>query len=207
MSGVIQLEGHTEGLVIHPQIGEIKTNANLRREFKDFPRLAWFTRRLEVPNVLIKAKMMGQKPDGTIIDFGRMVDLDKYASRLGNMLALNRLALGFPTESIPVSPWTQHNGYKTDEGRELNQTAREAGDNPNDWWVSEVPVDVLLATEVWTSRSVLSPTLRRLDVYLPEIKRMVAMCRENKGAYIPPSWMSVEDQRKLGERLGLKVNG
>jgi hypothetical protein len=207
MSGVIQLEGHSDGLVIHPQIGEIKTDANLRRDFKDFPRLAWFTRRLEVLKVLIKAKMMGQRPDGTIIDLGRMVDLGKYASQLGNVLALNRLALGFPTDSIPVIPWPQHLGYKTDEGRELNRTARDAGDNPNDWWVSEVPVDLLSATEVWISRSVLDPTLKRFDAYLPEIKRMVSLCREDKAAYIPPSWLSVEDQRRLGECLGLKVSG
>lgn len=205
MSGLIQLEGHTEGLVWHPQLGEIKTNANLRRDFEDFPRLAWFTRRIEVPKVLVRAKFMGQKPDGEIIDFGRLVDFGKHADHMGNMLSLNRLALGFPTDSIPVVPWPDHYGYSTKEGQELNETAREAGDNPTDWWVSDTPVDVLCATEVWISGKIVSPKLIKNERYLPEIKRMVTSCRENNG-YIPPSWMSIEDQRKLGRRLGLPIS-
>ena len=210
MSGVIDLEGQTKeglhGLVYHPQLGRILDGAKLRREFNDFPKLAWFTRRLEVPNVLIKAKMMGERPDGEIIDFGRMADFGKHAHQLGNMLALNRLALGFPTDSIPVIPWTEHFGYNTKEGRELNETAREAGDNPNDWWVSDVPVDVLCATEVWTSSSVLNPKLVKNEKYFPEINRMVTLCRTTKGTFIPPSWIPVEDARKLAGRLGLKVS-
>lgn len=204
MSGLIKLEGQSAG-AYHPQLGEIKTDAKLRRALRDFPALAWFTKRIDVPRVLVKAKFLGQKPNGEIVDFGKMLARENREA-VTNGTALNRLALGFPTDSIPVVPWPQHHGYKTREGQELNSTARDAGDSPHDWWVSEVPVDVMNITEVWISSSIFNPKLVRNDWYLSEIKRMVTLCRTHEGAYIPPSWMSEANQRLLAERLKLRVS-
>jgi hypothetical protein len=125
--------------------------------------------------------------------------------RLANAIALNRIALGFPVAAIPVVPWRDHLGYATDEGRELNETAREAGDNPEDWYVSEVPVDILAATEIWTSSSIMRPKLKRLDAYLPHVRQMVEMCRSTPGTFIPPTWLKVEQQRELARQMGVNV--
>jgi len=66
-----------------------------------------------------------------------------------NALALNRVAIGFPAATIGAVRWPDYGAYSTAEGRELNETAREVGDDPDDWWVSEQPVDLLLETEFW----------------------------------------------------------
>jgi hypothetical protein len=70
-------------------------------------------------------------------------------------------------------------------GRELNETAREAGDDPNDWYVSETPIDVMKVSEFWSSRTVLNPRLQRSDSYIADIRRMVTMCRERDGVFSP----------------------
>ncbi|WP_133258037.1 hypothetical protein, partial [Roseicella frigidaeris] len=57
MSGVIQVEGQSEG-VIHPDLGEILTDATLRRPMRDFPPLVWFTRQIVVPRCLQQSTMM-----------------------------------------------------------------------------------------------------------------------------------------------------
>jgi len=207
MSGVVQLEGHVEpglrGLVLHPELGQIITNANLRRSFDDFPRLAWFTSKIDIPRCLMNARMIfADKETGEIRG---EADLGIHVQELTHSMALNRMAIGFPIANIPVMRWKGHSGYQTNEGRELNESAREVGDDPDDWWVSEVPVDLLEATEVWISPSVLKPKLKRFPQYLPQIRRMVTLCRERSDAYIPPSWMTEEQQMACAKKFGVPV--
>jgi hypothetical protein len=123
---------------------------------------------------------------------------------IANEIALNRVALGFPIDQIPVVPWPQYFGYATAEGQELNETAREAGDDPDEWYVAENPVDVMQVTEFWYSPSAANPKLRRSETYVRDIHRIVTLCRENK-AYIPPSWLEHEQATALAYRLGLPI--
>ena len=198
MAGVIEIEGKS-GPVIHPQLGELRLDANLRRAMLDFPPLAWFTTRIEVPNCLLHSSLtLLDKSSGATREVAR-------DPRLSNAIALNRIALGFPVAAISVVPWRDHSGYVTDEGKALNETAREAGDNPDDWYVSEAPVDVLAATEIWSSPSIMRPKLKRLDAYLPHVRRMVEMCRSRPGTFIPPTWLKIDQQRELARRLGVDL--
>jgi hypothetical protein len=197
MSGVIELEGLSPP-VLHPHMGEIRNDALARRKLKDFPRLAWFTTQISVPEVLVQASI--QFIDKTT-GLAKTIDLDKD---LGNALALHRVAIGFPAADISVIPWPEHAGYNTDEGRELNETAIAAGDDPRDWYVSEQPVDVLKSTEVWTSASMLKPRLQRRDAYLKDMHNMVRMCRAQK-VYIPPSWLTPEQARLLASKSPVPV--
>lgn len=199
MSGVIQVEGKSEG-VFHPRIGEIKTDALTRRSMKDFPAVAWFTRRIDIPRVLTQGvtlysidKVTGKRKE---------IESDPGSS---NAMAMNRVVLGFPIAEIPVVPWTEYKGYDTAEGRELNVSALEAGDDPTDWYVSETPIDVMKVAEFWYSRSVMKPKLKRTDSYISDIRRMVTLCRETKGAFIPPSWLNPDDARLLARELGIGV--
>ena len=122
-----------------------------------------------------------------------------------NTVALNRIALGFRISSIPVVPWPEYYGYATDEGRGLNETARDAGDDPNDWYVSEVPVDLMQVVEFWHSPTMMKPKLKQSQSYVADIQRMVAMCRETKGVYIPPSWLKYDEAATLATRVGLPI--
>lgn len=120
------------------------------------------------------------------------------------MLALNRMALEFPISDIPVVRWREHPGFETSEGKELNRTAvHDYGDDPDDWYVSEVPVDVLKAAAVWGSRSMLKPKLERWDHYLPDVRKMVTLCREQPGVFIPPSWLKEHEAAAVGALLNL----
>ncbi len=198
MSGVVQVEGKSEG-AFHPQLGEIRTDALARRGLEDFPPVAWFTRRIDVPNCLLRgAFLVEDKDTGQRREISRSQDLS-------NAVALNRVALGFPVADIPVVPWPEHPGYGTGEGRELNGTAREAGDEPDDWFVSEVSVDLMKVSEFWHSPSMLQPRLKRVDRHVADIHRMVTMCRETPGAYIPPSWLKTGQAMELARSLGVPV--
>ncbi|NOG74047.1 hypothetical protein [Roseicella sp. DB1501] len=198
MSGVIQVEGQSEG-VIHPDLGEILTDATLRRPMRDFPPLVWFTRQIVVPRCLQQSTMMlRDKGTGEV----RAIEAPHGAA---NAIALNRVALGFPVSSIPVVPWQQHLGYSTAEGRDLNESARAAGDDPNDWWVAEAPVDLLQMSEIWISPSIANPKLKRSDPYLLDVRRMVTLCRTVPGSFIPPSWMTEAQAARLGARAGSPV--
>jgi hypothetical protein len=120
-----------------------------------------------------------------------------------------RVALGFPTVDIPVTRWGDYRGHDTPEGRSLNESAIEAGDDPDDWYVSEQEIDVMKVAEFWSSRSVSKPRLERVGGdYVSRIRRMVTGCREarakGQGVYIPPAWMdltSPEKQRALSQAL------
>lgn len=198
MSGVIQVEGQSKG-ALHPKLGEIKTDASLRRALRDFPPVAWFTTRIDIPKCLIESRFVAVDKDTG----ERIMEIDANVAQ-ANAIALNRVALGFPIADIPVIPWPEHPGYVTDEGKELNETAREFGDNPDEWYVAEQPVDVLKVSEFWSSKSVMKPKLERIDKYIPDIHRMVEAAKKHN-AFIPPSWLTPEQAMEFARRSGLKV--
>jgi hypothetical protein len=195
MSGVIEVEGKS-GAVIHPHLGEIRTDPKIRRAMKDFPAVAWFTTRIEVPEVL---KVVG------IVDADTGDEKTRMEAEMANAYTLNRIALGFPIANVPVVPWPDYFGYWTAEGQELNESAREYGDNPDDWYISETAVDVLQASEVWLSKSILKPKLSPSEIYLRDVHRMVRKCRETPGVYILPSWLKTEQAEKVAQALRTPV--
>ena len=196
MSGVIQVEG-AGAPAIHPYLGEIKTGISLRRKMVDFPPVAWFTTRLDVPKCLLASSLyfVNNETGET-----KKMEID---TQLSNAISLNRFALGFPIEEIGVTPWPEYFGYSTPEGCELNDTARAVGDDPNDWYISEAPVDMLCVSEIYASREKLKPKLERTSNYINDVKRLVALCRENKTAYIPPAWLSQSEVALLTQHLGV----
>jgi hypothetical protein len=195
MSGKILPEGQMPP-VLHPHLGPIGTDALLRRAMVDFPPLTWFTTRISVPNCLVLKELHFQNKDGSVFS----VPIDRPVA---NGIALNRFAIGFRVADIPVVPWPEHRGYDTAEGRALNETAREAGDNPEDWYVSEQAIDLMLASEIWFSRDKYNPKLTREDWYLKDMKAMVERCRTTPGVYIPPSWLNEEQAVKLARSMGV----
>jgi hypothetical protein len=195
MSGVIKPEGQVSG-ALHPVLGEIKTDALMRRPMKDFPPLVWFTSQIAVPRCLLTFDIFTE-------DGGTRKSLSP-AEVAG--LSLDRVALGFPIADIPVMPWRSHPGFGTQEGRDLNSTARAVGDNPNDWWVAEEPIDILRMSEVWGAKATIQPKLKRMDDYLPHVRRMVQGCRDRPGVFIPPSWLTIEQGREIARRLGTPVS-
>ena len=198
MSGVIEVEGKG-GPALHPQLGAIGINASLRRGMEDFAPLAWFTTRIATPNCILQAGI--QFVDKTT---GEPRNLP-VNQQLPNAVALQRVAIGFPVADIPVLAWQDHPGYNTAEGATLNESARAVGDDPDNWYVSEEPVDLLKASEFWASHSIMKPKLQRTDAYLPDMKNMIRMARENKGVYIPPSWLKPDQARELAKRLGIEA--
>ena len=200
MSGVVEVEGRSKG-AFHPQLGEVALNASLRRGMQDFPPLAWFTRRIEIPRCLLSAAVaLVDKTTGQPV---KMMQQEAIA----NGIALNRVAIGFRLADVALTPWPEHPGFGTDEGRELNETACEVGDNPLDWYVSEEPVDLLRVSEFWSSKSRSAPRLERHDHYVADIHRMVRLCRDTPGAFIPPTWLGPDRVREVARRLGLPVAG
>jgi hypothetical protein len=201
MSGVIQVEGKSAG-VLHPQLGEIKTDVLARRGLKDFPAVAWFTRRIDIPRCLLRASFFMSKEST-----GERIPIPTYDHDEGvaNMIALNRVALGFHAADIAVLPWSEHRGYNTSEGRELNESAREAGDDPDDWYVANEPVDVLKISEFWFSKTKAQPKLQRLDKQIADIRRMVSLCRTRRDVYIPPSWLTPEQGAALAKSMNVPV--
>ena len=184
MSGVIDVEGKSAP-VFHPKLGRLATSAVPRRPMRDFPPLAWFTSKIEVPGVLRRISMASVS-----LETGEVLDMVDLSERESAAVALHRIALAFPTRLL--IRWPDYYGFATAEGRELNETAIEAGDDPQDWWVSETPVDVMAATGIWGPQRN-SDKLTRSDRYLAEVRSMVRMCRESEGVYIPPSWLKPED--------------
>jgi hypothetical protein len=97
MSGIVQVEGKSES-VIHPQLGETRTDALARRALKDFPLVAWFTTRIDIPRCLIDSKLFFvSKNTGE----RKHVEVDL---QMAHAIALNRVALGFSIADIPVVP-------------------------------------------------------------------------------------------------------
>lgn len=196
MSGVIAREGEGKP-AMHPQLGEVSNSpVTLRRPMQDFPALAWFTSRIEVPRCLSASVV-------AVTEKGERIALPEDVI---NALAMARLAIGFPAADIPVIPWSQHYGYHTAEGKQLNEDAREVGDNPDEWWVSEEPVDLLKSNEIWIAKSFKNTKLVRQENYLADVKRMVTLCRENPTVYIPPSWMRESEALALAKTKGSSVS-
>jgi hypothetical protein len=198
MSGVIAVEGD-DTPVLHPKLGELKTDTKMRREMVDFPPLAWFTTRIDPPRCLTDAPLLGINHDT-----GKIITLSDEPGTM-NAIALNRIAIGFRLADVQLVRWADHHGYQTDEGRALNESAREFGDDPGDWYVSETPVDIMLSSEVWSSSSIMKPKMRRSPSYLPEMKKMVKACRENEGVFIPPSWLPTDQAAAVIRRSGVPV--
>jgi hypothetical protein len=198
MSGVIELEGRSPP-VIHPHLGEVRTDALARRALKDFPPVAWFTTEIAVPKCLRQNLVCFVDKTTGSIRHENLADRE-----ISDVIALNRVAIGFRLPENPtITSWTDHPGYLTPEGRELNETATEAGDDPSKWYVSEVPVDLLRSIEFWSSRTVLNPRLERFDNYLKDLHNMVRTCRSRKDLYIPPTWLTAEQARALSAQIGV----
>lgn len=190
MSGVIDLEGRSDGAE-HPAFGKVYTSAGFRRPLEDFPALAWFTSDINVPKCLQHFDVYTtDKETGET----KRLELDATAV---SVLVMNRIALGFRTSDIPVVPWPTHRGYDTGEGRALNESARDVGDNPDLWWVSDTPVDVLAASDIRGTRSSMATKMERLEGYLAQVHNMVRLCREVPGTYIPPTWTGSAEHRAL----------
>lgn len=199
MSGVIELEGRSPG-VEHPAFGQVFTSAKARRALVDFPALVWLTSQINVPKCLQHFEVYGtDRATGE----PKRIEIGPEAAAA---FSLNRVALGFPTGETPVMPWPDHFGYSTGEGRDLNDSARDVGDNPDDWWVAEQPLDVLLATSFRSSPTIMGTKLERHDEYLRDVRRMVTLCREVPETVIPPSWVGSEAHRAL-MRTGGDVTG
>ncbi|MDO8360974.1 MAG: hypothetical protein Q7T08_13195 [Devosia sp.] len=196
MSGVIELEGRCPP-VMHPRLGVLRTESLARRAFSDFPALAWFTTQRNVPKCLQSVVMQFQR-----IDTGEMT-VTRLTTKESALLSLNRIALEFPIAEISVVRWVDHPGYSTKEGADLNRWACEMGDDPSDWYVSEQPVDVMLACAVWGARSMLKPELKRWDHYLPDVRRMVLACRANPAIFIPPSWLKEDEAKAMSMSMGV----
>ena len=197
MSGVIDVEGQI-GRVFHPSIGEIKTYESLSRSLRDFPPVAWVTSEIAIPNCVRNVRVMFTDKDN-----GKPLFDENASQKMADALALNRIAIGFPVSNNPdIVPWHSYPGFNTPEGETLNQSAREMGDDPTKWYVSEKPIDLLKSTEIWSSSSVLNPRLKRLDWYLKDMHNMVRSCRTRK-VYIPPTWLKDDQAMALARSLGL----
>jgi hypothetical protein len=200
MSGVIEIEGKGRD-AFHPHLGVIKSDTvGLRRACRDFPPLAWFTVNRNVPGCLLNTMLAFIDPAT-----GEPTAPNTLEQKFSNTIALNRLALGFKAADIPVTRSRDHPGYATGEGQALNETARRYGDDPDEWFVSEVPVDVMKISEVLVSGSIMTPRLKRADWYLKDIRRMVALCKSTR-AYIPPSWMKSEEAKAFVAPLGIPTD-
>ncbi len=201
MSGQILPEGKMPP-AFHPQLGKIETDAFFRRPMKDFPPLVWLTADIAVPKCLVSTRLRFAK-----IDTGEEVAGLDVNEGLSNAISLNRVSLGFEPNDIGAVRWPDHPGYGTAEGQQLNETAREVGDDPDRWWVSEAPLDLMRMKELRVSRSISRPKLERNDAYLCKIKQLIQSCRDNPGAYVPPTWLTPEQARALAVRLGVPVQG
>jgi len=199
MSGQVLPEGKMPP-AFHPQLGKIETDAFFRRAMKDFPPLVWLTEDVAVPQCLVLTRLSFTKM-GTGEE---MAGLDVNEA-LSNAITLNRVSLGFRPNNIGAIRWPDHHGYGTDEGQELNDTARDVGDDPDRWWVCEVPLDLMQMVEIRVSRSMSQPKLERQDAYLAKIRELIQRCRDNPGAYVPPTWLTPDQARALGARLGVPV--
>lgn len=198
MSGLIELEGKSPP-VYHPHLGEIRTDALARRAMNDFPPLAWFTTQIDIPKCLRQNSLRFIHNET-----GKVQHEETTSDRnISDALALHRLAIGFPVLGSMVR-WPDHPGFNTPEGRELNDSAREAGDDPRHWFVSEEPIDVLQSVEIWSSTSILNPKLERWDWYLKDVHNMVRGCRQ-QSVYIPPTWLTTEQAHAMARKIGAPV--
>lgn len=201
MSGKIELEGRSKG-VFHPKLGEIQTDVKARRPCNDFAPLAWFTSSIVIPACLQEVGFQLGGKDGSA---SVRVPFGSDARSMSNAVALNRVAIGFPLEGSTIIPWREHAGYETEEGWDLNESAREVGDDPDRWHVSDVPVDMMTASEIWVSLSKYRPKLQRMPGYLDEVKTLVQRCRDRPDIYVPPSWLTPDQAAELAKSAGIEM--
>jgi len=197
MSGFILREGENPP-VIHPHIGNLHSDAGFRRPMKDFPALVWLTRSIEVPGCLLSGTILMTSPDGEVYRH----ELTKNESAA---LSLRRLALGFDPYDVGAIAWRDYYGYDTPEGQELNETARQVGDDPDLWFVAENRMDIAMCQSVRIAKTDTNLKMIKSDRYLAEVKRMVQLCRSTPGLYIPPSWISQEMAQKAAQSQGLEL--
>jgi hypothetical protein len=182
MSGVIEVEGRGQ-FPMHPQLGRITSSPFLRRDFKDFPPLAWLTLRREVPNCLRNIRLILSRADT-----GEHIADEQMGSQISNALALHHVALGFQIDEVHLVHWPRHPGYSTPEGRLLNRTAMDVGDNPDDWYVSEIPIDVMKICEFWHATKISDVTLKRWDAYTPSWVTGTQAATLAKSIDVPVQW-------------------
>lgn len=197
MSGAVEVEGYSEP-VLHPHLGTLQSDLRFRRACRDFPAVAWFTADLNVPKCLIQTSLFFSRPGAS-----DAIEIE-IAAPVANAISLRQMALGFKLADIPVTPWPEHRGYATSEGRTLNDTARAAGDNPDLWFVSEHRVSLDHMIEIRVARSTQNLKMERRDDYLEKLRPMLEFLKREK-AYVPPAWLSIEDARLLADRLGLPL--
>lgn len=196
--------------VPHPKLGAISVRKRTPPS-PDFPHLVWFTSRTAILRCRSEARlsdMLGLScpRSDNCFRFCRLAGClqralesrNWSASDVSNLFHWRRIALGFPLSDVAVVRWRDHRGYYTDYGRHLTVSAVAAGDDPDDWFVSEQPVDVMRLTEYWASPSPWKPRLERIRGYVPEVRKMVSMCRAARTAgeeiCIPPPWMNTGNE-------------
>lgn len=69
--------------------------------------------------------------------------------------------------------------------------------------MSDSRVDLLSMSAIYTSSSILRPKLETRDDYLVDVRKMVTLCRERAGVFIPPTWLTQAQAEELGRRMGL----
>jgi hypothetical protein len=195
MSGCIEIEGRQEAPE-HPQMGVVQSDTRFRRAMADFPAVAWFTDDINVPKCLIQSSLFLVKPET-----GESIEVP-LAPEMANAIALLRLALGFKVADVGLTPWRDYRGYDTVEGRVLNETARDAGDDPDRWYVSETPVSLDHMSEIRVARSLQDLKMLRNDAYLVALKKMLAKAKSaGEKVYIPPAWLTKEQTALLMARM------
>lgn len=195
MSGVIEVEGKGERPV-HPIIGDIEHSAPFRREMQDFPPVAWFTTELTTPKCLRVAKFGGVHKET-----GKFIEYPENDEELVEAFVLDRFVLGFDIKSAELTPWPEYYGYNTAEGNSLNESARSYGDNPDNWYISEKPVNLDHLTSAWLPRDGEKHIFKRNDDFLKSIREIVAICRSIPNVYIPPTWASPDQIKNFSEKL------
>src|SRR5262249_48799394 len=132
--------------VPHPFLEQYRQGGpSALRAVIDFQPLAWFASEVTPPQCLQRVSIEG------INDAGERVKV--HIDRDQHMGGLLRIALGFRAVDIGAIRWPDHPGYCTGEGRYLNDTARECGDDPDKWFVTEENVNLDHLVEIWTPRS------------------------------------------------------
>ncbi len=191
-SGHIKVEGRMPP-AFHPEVGWIYSNAAHRREMKDFPPLVWLTRDIKVPQSIRIVSHRAKDNDPA------KCQTTLLPPEVTDAIAMRRMAIGFNPNEIGATPWTEHPGYSSGEGRQLNESAIEAGDAPEDWYVVEADIDLLKCRALRIAQSTFNLKMVREDRGVAEIHRMVRLCRENPGRRIAPTWLNEESIRRAQE--------
>ena len=124
---------------------------------------------------------------------------------MAKAIELNHIALGFRIEDIPVVHWPSHPGFKTDEGKALNESAIELGDDPSDWYVSESAVDLMKVSDVLVQKNKAKKKMERWPEYINRHQENGAALPFEEEVFIPPTWLSQDQAKYLANRLNLPI--